>query len=182
MRGPAGQLPRSKLPDCVRKKTCELAENPIDGSRFEEYGGAVRYGPRPKEIRGLASADRTTRRVPAYKTGVGGGGRKIRAVGANSADFADMAREVFRTRELPKCARSTRGDLSVAAKGVASSVQDVNRYTAADSGSPRRRSVGHASHSRSVISRKGSGDFRSAASATTQGLPRRRPGGRPPPR
>jgi len=80
------------------------------------------------------------------------------------------------TRELPKCARSTRGVLSVAAKGVASSVQDVNRYTAADSGSPRRRSVGHASHSRQPISRRGSGDFRSAASAPIRTCPVGGPG------
>jgi len=135
---------------------------------------ATGRGPRRSEVSLPLTAPHAA--WPAYETGVGGGGRKIRAVGANSADFADMAREVFRTRELPNCARSTRGDLSVAAKGVASSVQDVNRYTAADSGSPQRRSVGHASHSRSIISRKGSGEFRSAASATTQACPVGGPG------
>jgi len=64
----------------------------------------------------------------------------------------------------------------VAANGVASSVQDVNRYTAVVSDSPRRRSVGHASRSNLVLSSRGSGELRSVASATTRACPVGGPG------
>lgn len=77
------------------EKSFERSENPIDRTRFEEYGGVVRKGSRPKEIRGLASADRTASRVTRVLDGCRRGWAKIRAAGATTADFADMAREVF---------------------------------------------------------------------------------------
>lgn len=64
----------------------------------------------------------------------------------------------------------------VAADGVASSVRDVNRYTAVVSDSPRRRSVGHASRSQLALSRRGSGDIRSVTPATTRACPVGGPG------
>jgi hypothetical protein len=124
-------------------------KKPIDQFRFEEYGDDVRGRPRLKENRGLASVDRTTRCVTCVQGWCWRGwANNSRREGATIGPLRGHGAGGLPGPGSFQNALGAREEFSrVAANGVASSVQDVNRYTAVVSDSPRRRSVGHASHS-----------------------------------
>ena len=137
----------------------------------------VRGRSRLKETRGLASVDRTRSCVVCVRDwcrwgrandsrSQGQTGR-LRGRGAGGLPGPGSFQNALGAREEYS---------RVAANGVASSVQDVNRYTAVVSDSPRRRSVGHASRSQLGLSRRGSGDIRSVTPATTRACPVGGPG------
>jgi len=151
-------------------------KKPIDQFRFEEYGEVVRCRSRLKENRGLASADRITRCVTCVQ-GWCRWGWAIRGARARIGPLRGHGAGGLPGPGSFQNALGAREEFSrVAANGVASSVQDVNRYTAVVSDSPRRRSVGHASRSQLALSRRGSGELRSVTPATTRACPVGGPG------
>ncbi len=145
--------------------------------RWKSY--AVARGSRRPEVSLLSTVSPAA--LAAYMTPC----RRGRANGSRNRGNTDRLREsrsgrASRTRGLPTSAWSSRGVDSGFDGGGASSALDANRDTAVESDSPRRRSD-WANKPLEVRVRDSAGPD-SAAPATNEGLPRRRPGRHPPPR
>ena len=155
----------------------------IDRFRFEEYGGVVRSRSRLKENRGLASVDRIAGCVTCVQGWCRWGrANDSRSEGQDWPTSRTWRGRSSRTRELPKCARSTRGVLSSSGQWcglIRSGCEPVHRGCLRFSSKTLSRTreplaVG-------VIAQR-LGGYPQRHSSHHQGLPRRRPGGRPPPR
>jgi len=163
--------------NCVSESKIRLIDRD-SRSTVEAYAGD--RGSRRSEVSLPSTAIHAAR--PAYETGVGGGGRVIRAAGARQADFADKAREVFPdpgaskmrseyersfTEQRHWCGLIRSGCKPVHRRCLRSSSKALSRTREplANDATPR------------VL-----GGYPQRHSGHHQGLPRRRPGGRPPPR
>jgi hypothetical protein len=112
-----------------------------------------------------------------------GAGERFAERGPGSANSADIWRgRSSRTRELPKCARSTRGVFSSSGQWcglIRSGCEPVHRGCLRFSSKTLSRT--REPLAVSVIAQR-LGGYPQRRSGHHQGLPRRRPGGRPPPR